>query len=94
MTDILHLPGWKATATRIEGEELVIEADYIEPAAACTKCGVIGRLYRHGTKVLSFRDTPMHGKTVLLKGTAQRYRCRGCGSCLASKLRGWRCWAR
>lgn len=88
MTDILHLPGWKATATRHEGPELVIQADYIEPAAACIKCGVIGRLYRHGTKVLSFRDTPMHGKTVLLKGTAQRYRCRDCGETFVQPLTG------
>ena len=88
MTDILHLPGWKATKTRPDGDELVIEADYIEPAVACTKCGVIGRLYRHGTKVLSFRDTPMHGKTVLLKGTAQRYRCRDCGETFVQPLTG------
>lgn len=88
MTDILHLPGWKASKTRIEGDELIIEADYIEPAAACTKCGVIGRLYRHGTKVLRFRDTPMHGKTVVLKGTAQRYRCRDCGETFVQAVGG------
>lgn len=88
MTDILHLPGWKATATRHDGPELVIQADYIEPAVACIKCGVIDRLYRHGTKVLNFRDTPMHGKTVMLEGTAQRYRCRDCGETFVQPLMG------
>jgi len=88
MTDILHLPGWKATATRHDGPELVIQADYIEPAVACIKCGVIDRLYRHGTKVLNFRDTPMHGKTVMLEGTAQRYRCQDCGETFVQPLMG------
>lgn len=37
MTDILHLPGWKATAPRHEGDEMVIEADYIEPAVSALR---------------------------------------------------------
>jgi hypothetical protein len=49
MTDILDLKGWKALSkTQSNGEE-VIEAEYTIQPKACQKCGVIDRLYRHGS---------------------------------------------
>lgn len=79
MTDILQLPGWEARATRIQDGEYIIEADYTKPDETCQKCGVIGRLYRHGTKTVSYRDSPIRGKPVVLEGSIQRYKCRDCG---------------
>lgn len=79
MTDILQLPGWEVTGTRLDGTEYVIEATYKPIALACQKCGVVGNLYRHGTKTVSYRDSPIRGCPVLLEGTLQRYRCKECG---------------
>ncbi len=80
MTDILQLPGWDVIPpVRLEGGQYVITANYTTPDTACQKCGVIGRLYRHGTKTLMYRDTPIHGKPSVLAGTVQRYKCRDCG---------------
>lgn len=50
MTDILQLPGWKVSKTYEDATERTIEAAFTEPADACQKCGVIGALYKHGTK--------------------------------------------
>lgn len=88
MTDILQLPGWEVSKTYEDATERTIEAAFIEPADACQKCGVIGALYKHGTKALSFRDTPMFGKHVMLKATVQRYRCRECGETFIQSLAG------
>jgi transposase len=88
MTDILQLPGWKVSKTYEDATERTIEAAFTEPADACQKCGVIGALYKHGTKALSFRDTPMFGKHVMLKATVQRYRCRECGETFIQELAG------
>lgn len=79
MTDILNLPGWKAIATRQEGAEYVIEADYTIQPKACQKCGVIDRLYRHGAKATTYRDSPIRGAPVNILANVQRYKCRDCG---------------
>lgn len=88
MTDILQLPGWTVSGTYDHADERIIEAKYTVPAKACQKCGVVGGLYRHGTKELGFRDTPMFGKHVLIKATVQRYRCRECGETFIQELGG------
>lgn len=72
MTDILQLPGWEATGTRTEQGEFIIEAKYNVPATACIKCGVVGALYRHGTKKVRLRDSPVRGLPAVLDGTVQR----------------------
>lgn len=54
MTDILQLPGWTVSSTYDHDGERIIEAQYIEQASACQKCGMVGNLYRHGTKAISF----------------------------------------
>lgn len=79
MTDILQLPGWEARHVHVQDGQYIIEADYTRQDETCQKCGVIGRLYRHGTKKVSYRDSPTHGKPVVLEGTIQRYKCRDCG---------------
>lgn len=79
MTDILDLQDWRVTATRQEDGELVIEAEYSVQPAACLKCGVIGRLYKHGPKPITVRDSPVRGG-----GTASR--CSGRGCCSARRV--------
>lgn len=79
MTDILNLPDWKAIATRQEGSEFVIEAEYAIQPKACQKCGVLDRLYRHGAKATSYRDSPIRGAPVNILANVKRYRCRDCG---------------
>lgn len=74
MTDILQLDGWEPTKTYEHGKERITEARYIEPIDCCQKCGVIGRLYRHGTKEVSIRDTPVFGRPSIIKATIQRYK--------------------
>lgn len=45
----------------------------------CPHCGTKKpRLHRFGRKRQEFRDTPMHGKQVLIAVQRQRYRCREC----------------
>lgn len=79
MTDILQLPGWEVSGIRLEAGEYIIEAAYTIKTDTCVKCGVIGNLYRHGTKKLRYRDSPIRGNPVVLEGTVQRYRCKECG---------------
>jgi len=86
MTDILNLPDWKAIATRQEGAEFVIEAEYTVHPKACQKCGVLDRLYRHGAKVTSYRDSPIRGAQVNILANVKRYRCRDCGETFVQPL--------
>ncbi len=79
MTDILQLPGWEVSGIRLEGGEYIIGAAFVAQAEACVKCGVIGQLYRHGTKTTRYRDSPIRGNPVILEGIVQRYRCKECG---------------
>ena len=88
MTDILQLDGWTVTSIRNEPNELIIEADYTYDVLACQKCGVVGRLYKHGTKRVSYRDSPIRGVPVLLSGNVQRYKCRECDETFMPVMKG------
>ncbi len=88
MTDILDLPGWKATETRRDGDEYEIHAEYTVQPDACQKCGVIGGLYRHGPKPIYIRDSPIRGRPVRILANAQRYKCRECGGAFIQPLGG------
>ena len=79
VTDILNLAGLKAIRVHEEGEEYIIEAESVGVMAACPECPPgQGRLYGHGNQSQSFRDTPMHGKTVRVVVARRRYQCQGC----------------
>ena len=56
MTDIIQIPGCNATGQYQEGTLLVLQGTYTTQDEACHKCGSIGNLYKHGTKVLRYRD--------------------------------------
>lgn len=86
MTDILNLPDWEAIATKQDGTEYIIEAEYAIQPKACQKCGVIGKLYKHGTKATSYRDSPIRGAPVNILANVQRYKCRDCGETFLQPL--------
>jgi len=88
MTDILDLEGWSVIAKRLDDDECVIEAEYAVPPRACTKCGNIGNLYKHGPKPLYIRDSPIRGRPVRILANAQRFKCRECGATFIQPLGG------
>lgn len=88
MTDILQIDGWQAIKTYVQDNERVTEARFTPTATACQKCGNIGNLYKHGTKEMTFRDTPMFGKVATIKATVQRYRCLECDETFIQVLDG------
>jgi len=88
MTDILDLEGWNVIARHLEGDDYLIEAEYTVPPKACTKCGNIGNLYKHGPKPLHIRDSPIRGRPVRILANAQRYKCRECGATFIQPLGG------
>lgn len=90
MTDILDLPGWRVISSEQDQDTYTIEAEYEAPLEACTKCGVIGRLYRHGTKPVTYRDAPIRGLHTQILARVQRYRCRDCGGTSLQALGGIR----
>ena len=81
MTDILQLRGLKTLSVDSTDEVYAIVAEGRYLPTACPECGS-SRLYGHGTHEQSFRDTPIHGKTVEIKVNRRRYRCQGCGKTL------------
>ena len=88
MTDILDLPEWNVLTSRLDDGSYTIEAEYTLPLQACTKCGVVGKLYRHGPKVVTYRDSPIRGAHVQLAAKVQRYKCRECGGTSLQPLGG------
>lgn len=86
--DYLDLPGWKTLGKHTEGGDEVIEAEYTTHPEACQRCGVIGRLYRHGTKTVTYRDTPNRTGPAVIQVKVQRYRCRDCSETFLQPLGG------
>lgn len=89
MTDILDLDGWTVLSktTDPEGHDL-LEAEYRPQPEACQKCGSIGHLYKHDTKVVTYTDSPIRGAPAKLQAKVQRYRCRDCGETFLQPLGG------
>ena len=88
MTDLLGLDDWAVTAKTEEDGFEVLHAAYRPQPDTCPKCGVIGHLYKHGTKDATFWDAPHHGFPAKLKATVQRYRCRSCTETFLQPLGG------
>ncbi|HWV59015.1 MAG TPA: transposase family protein [Sphingopyxis sp.] len=79
MPDQLNLPDWTVVAARPIGTETYeIDAAYDVYPDACLKCGVVGQLYRHGTKLIRYVDSPVHGRQTFINVKRARYRCREC----------------
>jgi transposase len=73
----LRLPDWEIIAVEERGDVVEVTARYLPFPDACPKCGVVGRLYRHGTAPVEYHDLP-YGKRTLIHAEVQRIRCREC----------------
>lgn len=69
----LRLPDWEIVAVEERGDVVEVTARYLPFPEACPKCGVIGRLYRHGTAPVDYHDLP-YGKRTLIRAEVQRIR--------------------
>lgn len=78
MTNALWLDGWETLEMKIVGDARECVAQCSARLETCPKCGVVGRLYRHGTKTVEYRDAPAFGKQVVVVAKVVRYRCRDC----------------
>jgi transposase len=87
-TDILDLPDWTLIRRTLDGHEYELEAEYTVKPTACQKCGVLDRLYRHGTKDTIYRDSPIRGHATRILARVQRYKCRECGETFLQPLAG------
>lgn len=88
MTDILQLPGWTVSSTTDDGERLVIAAQYTKLPDSCQLCGLVGALYRHGSRSLSILDSPVRGRPSCIDAKVQRYKCRDCNGTFLQPLEG------
>lgn len=88
MTDILDLEGWQVIGKHRGPDGYEIEAEYTVQPAACTKCGSVGNLYRHGPKPVILRDSPIRGHHVRILAKVQRYKCRDCSGTFLQPLGG------
>jgi transposase len=77
MSNLLGLDHWEDKLIS-KAPTVKFQATYMVEPDTCQKCGVIGRLYRHGSKRVTYRDTPYWGKPTFVQVDAKRYRCREC----------------
>lgn len=89
MIDI-GLPGLRVVNCRLDGNEYVFDVECFGGPDSCTRCGAVGRLYRHGSHTTACRDRPIRGHTVKLLVRVRRYRCRVCGETFRVSLPGIR----
>lgn len=77
--DLLLLEGVSHLGQRVENDGVTIVATAnIMPPENCPSCGC-KPLYKHGSRVYSYADTPLYGKPVRVEIERQRYRCKVCG---------------
>ena len=87
MTDILALPNWAVLAAERNDDKLVIKAEYQIQPDCCLKCGSTS-FYRHGSKPVTYRDSPIREYTVTIEAILKRYRCRECGGTFLQPVTG------
>lgn len=73
----LRLPDWDVLAIKETPDVTEVTARYLPMPDACPKCGVVGRMYRHGTASVDYHDLP-YGRRTLIHAEVQRIRCRDC----------------
>lgn len=88
MKNAIWLPGYQVNLEFAEDGVQHFLVTCATTADVCPKCGVIERLYRHGTDDVSFRDIPSFGKQVEITVRVQRWRCRECGTTANQPLPG------
>lgn len=85
MANFLYLPDWTVTHVEHNVSYIANRKSYVAAASydvdidTCPKCGVVGQLGKHGSKVSEFSDAPVHGKPCIIRVERRRYRCKACG---------------
>lgn len=82
----LWLKDWTVLAMRRSGNVMHVEAEYDILPESCPLCGVVGRLYKHGAKVIPYKDAPAFGKPLVILAKVKRFRCRECGGTFMQTL--------
>ncbi len=72
-----------------EDEEgfLTVDVELTDPKPPTCSCDM-PQVYKHGRRVVHFRDHPIQRTPVRLRLTRQRYRCISCGSILLEEVPG------
>lgn len=86
MANFLHLDDWRVDDVQTTAQGIVVEAEYEVIPESCLKCGVVGKVYRHGRKPTDYRDSPVRGKPVTIRANRQRYRCQECSETFLQPL--------
>lgn len=82
----LWLEGWTVNVLNRGSKETVAEAVYDVEMRDCPKCGAVDRLYKHGKKVVNYRDIPTFGQPLIIRAEVARYKCRECGETSMQEL--------
>jgi transposase len=82
----IWLDGWTVKALERKEDETVAVATYDTDTRDCPKCGSVDRLYRHGTKIVNYKDIPTFGKPLIIRAEVTRYKCRDCGATSMQQL--------
>lgn len=69
-----------------EDQDYLVTAELNFEQTACTNCGTVDELYRHGRRSQRILDTPMHGKRVSIDLQRQRWRCRACQTTFLQRM--------
>lgn len=86
MIDLLQLDGVSPVGQRSEKDHLLIIADSIVTAPAiCPSCDNPS-VYKHGSRIYRYADTPMRGQPVRIEIKRQRYRCQECGTVITPDI--------
>lgn len=64
----------------IDTSEGTIDATYLILPDSCPKCGVNGKLIRHGFEQVQYKDIHAYGQQVVIFVRVQRLMCRDCGA--------------
>ncbi len=78
MANYTWLPNWQTGEPIVEDTQVTIPAEYTILPDHCPHCGVVGRLYSHGPRDISYRDIPVFAKHTIIRVNVKRFRCREC----------------
>lgn len=80
MSNAIWMPGYQILSEHVEDGVKTFHVECVTSVDACPKCGVMGRMYRHGTSSATYQDAPSYGLRVAIDVRVQRWICRECGS--------------
>jgi transposase len=86
MKNCLWLPGWLTEEPVFDENKATVVAEYNVLPEHCPKCGCVGRLYRHGSEPVEYKDAPAFGKQLVVVVEVKRFRCRECGKTFMQAL--------